>query len=144
MVHCTIYKIISPNTQDVYIGSTKLKLTTRFSIHKSLYNKSTSKKIINAGDSKIVCLEEGEFLDRKEAYNKEKEYIYKLRCEGFTVVNKNIPSQTTKEWYQLNKQKLKEYYLKNRDKYKQYYLDNRDYLLNKQKQYYYRKIENKK
>ena len=136
MVYCTIYKITSPNTQDVYVGSTSLKLKIRFSIHKSSYNKSSSRQIIQAGDPIIVCLEEGEFTDRKSAYSKEKEYIDKLRGEGAQIVNKNIPCRTQREWYEFNKDKVKEYYQKNKDKYKQYYITNRDYIIKKQKEYY--------
>jgi hypothetical protein len=136
MVTCTIYKIISPNTQDVYVGSTKLKLNTRFSIHKSAYNKSSSRSIIDSGDAKVECLEVADFPDRRSAFNKEKEYIDKLRGEGAVIINKNIPCRTQKEWYQFNRDRLKENYQKNKEKYKQYYIANRDYLINKQKEYY--------
>jgi len=136
MVYCTIYKITSPNTQAVYVGSTKLRLNTRFSIHKSSYNKSSSRQIIQAGDAKVECLEVGDFPDRKTAYAKEKEYIDKLRGEGAQIINKNIPCRTQREWYEFNKDKLKEYYQKNKEKYKQYYVANRDYIIKKQKEYY--------
>lgn len=143
MVYCTIYKITSPNTQDVYVGSTSLKLNVRFSIHKSSYNKSSSTQIIQAGDPVIACLEEGEFTDRKLAYSKEKEYIDKLRGEGANIVNKNIPCRTQREWYEFNRDKVKEYYQKNKEKYKQYYINNREYLINKQKEYYQLKQKQK-
>ena len=47
-----IYKIISPNTEKMYIGSTILPLDLRFSLHKSHKN-CTSMHIINEGDAYI-------------------------------------------------------------------------------------------
>jgi len=61
-----IYKIVSPSTPSVYIGSTKEKLCRRFSNHKRSYASflageranMTSLDIIKLGDSKIELVKE--------------------------------------------------------------------------------------
>ena len=52
-----IYKIISPNTEKIYIGSTIVTLKQRFSIHKSNKN-CTSMHIINEGNASIDLMYE--------------------------------------------------------------------------------------
>ena len=62
-----IYKITSPNTDKIYIGSTISPLRNRFYIHVRDYNKwfannsstyCSSYKIIKEGDAKIELIEE--------------------------------------------------------------------------------------
>jgi hypothetical protein len=61
-----IYKIVSPSTNSVYVGSTKEKLCRRFSNHKRSYASylageranMTSFDIIKLGDSKIELIKE--------------------------------------------------------------------------------------
>jgi len=56
-----IYKITSPNTDKVYIGSTTLTLDKRFQCHvsasKDPYIHTTSEIVIKAGDAKIELIE---------------------------------------------------------------------------------------
>ena len=51
-----IYKISSPNTDDIYIGSTIQSLHRRLSLH-YCQKPNTSKKVLDAGDAKIELLE---------------------------------------------------------------------------------------
>jgi hypothetical protein len=53
-----VYKITSPHTDKVYIGSTKQLLYYRFRQHSSDNNHTSSKKIFEYGDAYIECLEE--------------------------------------------------------------------------------------
>ena len=88
----TIYMISSPNTPLVYIGSTTQKPLHRFKTHKSVYNTSRSKIIIESGDAAITVIDSIEDEDKEELQIKEYEYIlfYKDIC-----VNK----QGTKDCY---------------------------------------------
>ena len=97
-----IYKIWSPNTEQVYIGATVQSLSRRMADHrKPSSSTSSSKIIINLGDAKIELLEEFPCNNIMESDKKEGEYIRKLDC-----VNKQIIGRTTKEWREDNKDRL--------------------------------------
>ena len=109
-----IYKIWSPNTEQVYIGATVQSLSMRMTEHrKPSSSTSSSKIIINLGDAKIELLEEFPCNNKMESDKKEGEYIRKLDC-----VNKQIIGRTMKEWREDNKDRLtickKEDYEKNK------------------------------
>lgn len=70
-----IYKISSPSTDKIYIGSTIQTLKARMRNHRKKTNHTRSKEITMYGDAKIECLEECEFDDIDILRNKEKEYI---------------------------------------------------------------------
>jgi hypothetical protein len=78
----TIYMISSPNTDKVYIGSTTMKLSRRFSTHKCISNTARSKIIIESGDAVITAIDSIEDEDKEELRIKELEYIqfYKDIC----------------------------------------------------------------
>jgi hypothetical protein len=94
---CKIYKISSPQTDKIYIGSTTMKLSKRFSDHKikyrqyiqGLYNYTSSFDLISKyDDCKIDCLYRFKSIDKKEVLRKEKEYIEMYKD---IIVNKYSP-----------------------------------------------------
>ena len=123
-----IYKITSPNTDDVYYGSTILSLNQRFWTHKSC----NSKIIIEAGDAKIELVEKYPCESKQELLWRERYYI-----ENFDCINKMKPIQTKeekrendREYYKKNKEYQKEYkkeyYEKNKERVNLYNSKNRE------------------
>ena len=78
-----IYKIKSPQTEKVYIGSTIQTLQNRLIKHKSGYkryqsgkgNNMTSYEILKHGDATIELIDEREYETMTELQYKEREYI---------------------------------------------------------------------
>jgi hypothetical protein len=113
-----IYKIVSDNTDMIYIGSTSSTLHKRLILHRSgykgykafvnnKYDYITSYEIMKHDDAKIILLEEIKYTDIMELKKREKYYI-----EINNTVNRNIPSRTRKElsiiYYRRNKELLKQ------------------------------------
>jgi hypothetical protein len=133
MFNGIIYKLVSPDSDKFYIGSSRHNLNLRFSQHKSRYNnyvlgrgkKYTAFEILKNPNCKIELIEEIKCDDKNIILEKEKQYI---KDNINNVINKNIPNRSLKEYYQDNKQKYKDYYFNNRDdklKYQnEYYLKN--------------------
>ena len=139
-----IYCIRSFKTDDIYIGSTTRKLSSRMSDHRSSYKKwingkdhyMTSFELIKQGDAYIELLELYPCNIVEELCKKEGEYIRNMVC-----INKVIPDRTRKEykkeWNEKNKEHIKEYQKEYRsipeikEKYKQYSKDyeKRDYVI---------------
>ena len=144
-----IYKIVSIDSDDVYIGSTTFHLSTRLSKHKSDYKQYlngkrgyvTSFKILEKNNYDIVLIEEFPCNSKQELHERERYHIENNNC-----VNKYIPSRTAKEYQQeycqQNKDKKseydKEYRQQNKDKRleydKEYYQQNKDKILEYRKQ----------
>lgn len=107
-----IYKLFCNKTNKCYIGSTTTKLNKRINKHKSDYklfiegkqiNKCSSVEIIRENDYQIIILEEIEINtleELNERYKIERKYIE----SNLNTVNKIIPSRTTKEYYQTNRE----------------------------------------
>jgi len=99
-----IYMIKSPNHDKVYIGSTTYPLRKRLQSHfKDLRRNKycSAQDILNAGDYEISLVEEVICDNSTELKQRERFYI-----ESLNTVNKNIPLQTKREWYQKNKDKI--------------------------------------
>ena len=146
-----VYKIVDPNEEMVYIGSTTQALSKRFAAHRSTHKKLTGGKctvssIFNTygiENCKILLIENFPCNNKEELIKKEAEYIKTINC-----VNKVIPNRTKKEYNKKynedNKESIaayqKEYNEANKDsiltKAKEYYVDNKEALLAKQKEYY--------
>jgi len=137
-----IYKISSPHTDKVYIGSTTRDLRVRFLQHKRNDNPTHSKQIIAFGDAIIECLEE---VDDDTMKERERFYIELMREK---CVNYQIPSRTPTEWRQDNKEiilkKVKEWNENHREHRKEYmknyipkkkYNQNPETKLNRQTKY---------
>jgi hypothetical protein len=113
-----IYKLWSPEGDDIYIGSTTILLSARKAKHK--FGDGSVSKILfeKYTDVRIELLECCPCDNKEELAKKEGEYIRNNKC-----VNKQIPLRTHKEHYQDNKEyKLnyqKEYIEKNKEKIKE-------------------------
>lgn len=125
-----IYKIASPSTDKIYIGSTILPLHKRLILHKSKtkhgINNCNSKIIIALGDAVIECLEEIEYADVDTLRQRESEYI---RQYWDSCVNRMIPGRTQKEYYEEHKQEVLDYQ-------KEYYEENKEHIAERSKRYY--------
>jgi len=123
--HSKIYKIISSKTDLIYIGSTTKTLAQRLASHKYDYKKNknddkkylSSFKLLELEDYEILLLESINCNNKDELRAKEREWIEKLKNE---CVNLRIPTRTTKEWREDNRERYilanKEYREKNYDR----------------------------
>jgi hypothetical protein len=142
-----VYKITSPQTDKVYIGSTaQVYLSSRLTGHVrdfKMFEKGKGKflssfEIIKFGDAIITLLEDYKCETKEQLLRKEREWIEKTTC-----VNKNIPTRTYTEYYTDNKQTIlanqKQYRVDNQQMIsaykKQYYADNKQMIIANQKQY---------
>lgn len=110
-----IYKIVSNVSDKCYIGSTnEPTLARRLAKHKSDYGcyKQKNKKnrfmtsflVLEDASYSIVLLENcPNITSRDELHARERFYIETIPC-----VNKNIPTQTSKEYYHKHKKHIKE------------------------------------
>ena len=106
-----IYKLWSPEGDDIYIGSTTTLLSARKAKHKH-GGGTTSRILFNKyNDVRIELLECFPCDNKEELAKIEGEYIRNNVC-----VNKQIPLRTHKEYYQDNKEQKKEYQREHREK----------------------------
>jgi hypothetical protein len=109
-----IYKLWSPQGEEIYIGSTVNTLPKRKAEHKQMV---CSSKILfeKYDDVRIELIEEYPCKNKMQLNKREGYYIRNNEC-----VNKVIPERTKEEWYQDNKevcnQKSKEYKEDNKEK----------------------------
>jgi hypothetical protein len=139
-----IYSIRSPNTEEIYIGSTVQPLTMRFHGHLGHYkmyldkrnNFTSSFKILEKGDAYIELIENFPCNSKEELNKREGE----VQREYKNRVNKNIAGRTTKEfykeYYQKNKPIYTNLYRKNIPKIRLFYKNNRERLLQRCKERY--------
>lgn len=137
-----IYKITSPNCDEIYIGSTVRSLNDRFLEHKKdcKTKNNSSKIVIDKGDATIELIELFPCDSRTEIERREGE----IQKSTLNCCNKVIAGRTPKEHYSDNVDKIKEqtaeYYKLNSDKAKQqkgeYYKLNADMLKQKSAEYY--------
>jgi len=150
-----IYKIISPNTDQIYIGSTTQTLRRRMQEHINEHAKKkercTSKIILDAGNATIELIEVFNCDNRKQLLQREGFYIkqYASIC-----VNKVIPDRTRAEYYQDNRDEIsthrkqykeahkeqiaiytKQYNEAHKEQRKAYYEINKNEIAAKKKQY---------
>lgn len=103
-----IYKLISNQTNNIYIGSTITKLSIRFANHKNNKNDTTAHEILKYNDVKIILIEE---------YPTTSKYLLEMR-ERYWIetsencVNKVIPTRSAAEYRikycEENKEYIKE------------------------------------
>jgi hypothetical protein len=116
MITGRIYKLISDETDDIYIGSTTQTLKERENDHKRDYKSYSegkqhyipSYRIVKYRDMKIELLFEGEFESIKDMHKLESEYIKNTaNCiNRYTI--KRIDTEYNKEYYEKNKNKIRE------------------------------------
>jgi len=139
-----IYKIISDQTDLIYIGSTTRKLCDRKCNHKSLM-KCSSREILQYEDAEIILIESYSCNSKEELKSREQYYMDKFRKDGFNVINKNRAigldenrkKNNAKDYYEKNKDKIKDlsknYHQNKRCKTKLKEKDKRRYENNKEK-----------
>lgn len=106
-----IYKIVSKQTDKIYIGSTRQILKERFNNHKKYYNayiltnkaECSSIYLLKYEDCEIVLIELYPCETRLELYRREGE----IQIENINIiVNKNIAGRTNEQYYIDNKEKI--------------------------------------
>jgi hypothetical protein len=110
-----IYKLVSPNSEKIYIGSTcKKYLCQRMADHNSRFRKwdlnnnekyYSSFEIMKCGEVKIILLENINCNTKDELLKKEREHI---ESNKNNIINKNLPTRTRKQYYQDNIVSIKE------------------------------------
>ena len=137
-----IYKIVCDTTGLMYVGSTtKQYLSQRLDSHRSNFkgwkngnNKKymTSFKVLENDNFTIVLLEPFNCETKDQLTARERFYIQSNVC-----VNKNIPTRTSKEYNQDNKEtiteKKAEYYVANKERLAEYYVANKEQIIKKRK-----------
>lgn len=126
-----IYKIISYQTDKVYIGSTAQPLSARLGSHRrklksfknGTYHYVSSFEILKYEDHKIILIENYPCNSREELLSRESHYIKITDC-----VNKKIEGRTQNQWREDNKD-----YIKERDR--KYREENKDKIKQKQEKY---------
>ena len=102
-----IYKLISDQTDKIYIGSTCSELHKRLYQHKKIYTYwkhsfgkgyISSIELIKEGEVEIVLIENYSCNDKNELHAREKYWIDQNKDK---IVNKNIPARTQKEYAKL-------------------------------------------
>jgi hypothetical protein len=95
-----IYKIVSPNSDKIYIGSTVQPLKDRFDSHMSNWrngqnrHSTTAFRIIDKGGAFIQLIEDFACKTKWELNRREGEFIREHNC-----VNKLVPRPAAKEYY---------------------------------------------
>jgi hypothetical protein len=129
-----IYKIISPHTNKIYVGSTcKKYLCQRLGCHKDGYKRwlkdnnngyTSSYVLFDLGDVEIILLEIVNCNTKDELLKKEREWIEKYKD---IIVNRLKPITTkeekkknVKQYDKEHKEEKKQYYEKNKEEHKQY------------------------
>lgn len=127
-----IYKIVSDNTDKIYIGSTCSPLSKRLYQHKNAFNNQkagrrivTSIKLLELGEVDIILIENFPCNNKNELHARERFWIEQNKE---TVVNRNIPNRTQKEYRHDNKEIIAQ-------QMKQYRQDNKEKIAKQSKQY---------
>jgi len=123
-----IYKLWSPEGDEIYIGSTIQPLYKRFHHHKDARQCSSKILFEKYNDVKIELIESCSCDNKEQLTKKEGEYIRNNKC-----VNKEIAGRTKKEWREDNKEYKKEYDKEYLEKYRE---DNKDKIKENKKEYY--------
>ena len=139
-----IYKIYDNTNGNVYYGSTINKVSDRISRHRTNYKHFVDGKRTNCKSFDIIknndwtwnIEEKVEITEKWELYKLERRYIENNEC-----INKNVPTRTSEEYYQANREQINErkrhYRETNREqineRQKQYYDTNREQILEKRK-----------
>ncbi len=108
----SVYKIWSPSSDDIYIGSTKQTLSSRMSGHRSSYKAWTANNsrfcssygVLRFSDARIELLELVEFTTRPQLTAREGHWIRSVKC-----LNKHIAGRTQAEYKKDNAVKINEW-----------------------------------
>lgn len=145
-----IYKLTSPNIDQIYIGSTTQTLNRRLRGHINDYhyyvlgrksNHTAAQLLLSLGAVKIELIENVNCSTRKELLIREQYYLDQFRG---SCVNENYAYRPQKQYQEDNKELIQiqknRWYNNNRDEIIEanlkYYYDNRNTILNKRNTYY--------
>ena len=130
-----IYKITSPSTEKIYIGSTTQSLSYRLQNHIKIYKLyiddntkeySSSNEILAYGDYEIILIAQFNFNNISELKKKKDEYIK----ANINICINNTVSEERQQFFDDKKRNIAEYK-------KQYYAnDNKESIADYKKQYY--------
>jgi gas vesicle protein len=152
---CKVYKIISNQTDKVYIGSTCQELSQRLADHRQTYNRYlkgkthyvSSFEILKYPDAKIILVQSYQqcqsnmeklmyeqcWIDCYDCVNKYRAYLStelaKEKKKEYNEVNKNQIYEKKKEYYEENKEQI----LENA---KEYRKNNKEQIAEIKKEYY--------
>jgi len=128
-----IYKLWSPEGDEIYIGSTTQTLKERKRKHTCKDNHCSSKILFQKyNDVRMDLLLECPCENKFDLHKIEREFIK----NNNNCVNIHIPLRTDKEYYQDNKEKIKKYTFKRKEHNKQYVKDNYEHIKSVKKEYY--------
>jgi hypothetical protein len=127
-----IYKIISSETENIYIGSTILPLDKRYRTHKNTNNTCSSNEIIKLGGSKIELIENYECETKGELKMREQHFIdmYREIC-----INKNDTILTEEKKKEKAKKRGEIFRKNNKEHFKNYYKENKEKMDERAKKY---------
>jgi len=108
-----VYKIISNNTDLIYIGSCILELRKRLWGHKQ--KKISSRNVIECGEYDIVLIEKYSCNDNTELRMREQYWIDHYRQNGYNVVNKRNAYLSKEELKEYQREWNKNNYVKNKE-----------------------------
>jgi len=147
-----VYKIVCNVTGLVYIGSTTQTLSQRLQDHIRNYRRYLngkthyvlSFKIIENNNYEIILNEDCSCERKEQLHARERYWIENTEC-----VNMVIPTRTTKEWRDDNKEKMDKYFKeyrecnkeKNKEVCKEYRKNNLEYRKECDKEYYLKNKE---
>jgi len=136
-----LYKLVSNQTEDVYIGSTsQILLSKQLYGHKQHYtcwaegkeneHYMTSYEILKHGDAQIILIENYPCNDKSELEARERYHIENNKCVNKTIptrthnerciINKERINQKEKEWRLLNKENVRQSKKAYRERHKEY------------------------
>lgn len=99
-----IYRITCNQTGLTYIGSCTTNLSSRIACHKQQLKQGrscTSFRVLEREDYSIILIEDFPCERREQLLSRERWWIDNSDC-----VNKNLPTRTSKEYYQDNKEEI--------------------------------------
>jgi hypothetical protein len=118
-----IYKIWSPQGNEIYIGSTINPLAKRFSEHKTKRDCASKYLFENYDNVKIELIEEFPCNSKMELNRREGEHIRGNECLNRCIAGRTR-KECDKEWREnnkeRNKERLKEYYENNKEYFKEH------------------------
>ena len=138
-----IYKLVSNDTDDIYIGSTCDNLSKRLYGHKSAYKRwlkgeahyVSSFEIVKYSDCKIILIEEFSCKNKDQLHRKEREYIESAVCVNKikrVIVSederKELVKANNREYHETNKERLNA-------KHREYHETNKERLNAKHREY---------
>ena len=126
-----IYKLVNSVDNEIYIGSSCSRLSSRKAEHKIMSKRKPNYRVyehlnsIGWDNVSIILVENVNCQNREQLLMRERYYIDLLKPS----LNKVIPLRTVKEYYEENKEKLVE-------QSKKYYNQNKEHIAQRRKQYY--------